>query len=132
MKIKFEFLTGEAMEIEVPAVIGEVAVAMDKEIYNSNRRETRRHSSVESLHEKGIQIADKKADVISIIENRETYEALYKAMDKLLPQHRELIRKVFFEGKSFAQIAREEDVYESAIRDRLNRIYQQMKKLLTN
>jgi len=47
--------------------------------------------------------------------------AIHKALKNLLPQQRELIHKVFFEGKSVSEIARAEGVDESSIRDRLKR-----------
>lgn len=128
MKIKYEFLTGEFVEIEVPEAIGEVAIAIDKEIYNSNRRETCKHNSVEKMQEQGIHIADESVDVVSIVEQQEKNEVLYNALDKLLPQQLELIQKVFFEGKTMADIAREEGVSAKAIQNRINKIKTQLKK----
>ncbi len=46
MNIKYEFLTGEIVEIKVPAGISEISIAIDKGIYNSDRRETRRNNSM--------------------------------------------------------------------------------------
>lgn len=130
MKIKYEFVTGESVEIEVMDSVAEVAAAIDRDIKNNNRRERRIHSSVEELAENGIQLADDRADIHSAVEEHEVKMALHKALDQLLPQQKELIQKVFFEGKSISEIAREENVYESAIRNRLNKIYKKMKKSL--
>lgn len=38
MKIKYEFLTGEIVEVEVADSVGEVAIETEKDIYNSNRK----------------------------------------------------------------------------------------------
>lgn len=130
MKIKYEFLTGEVIEVEVPDDLGEVSVELDRDIFNNNRRETRRHSSFECLQEKGFQIADKSADVIPIIENREKYEALFKALYKLLPQQRDLIEKVFFEGKPIVAVAEELGITKQACNRRLKKIYKQLKKFM--
>lgn len=43
--------------------------------------------------------ADKDADTEKIIERKEEWEKLYKAMKKLLPNQRELIEWVYFKGK---------------------------------
>ena len=129
MKVKYEFLTGEIVEVEVSNDIGEVSIELDREIHNSDRREIRRHNSVDKLQVQGIQIADGSVDVVSIIEKKERREALFNALGKLLPQQRELIQKVFFEGRPMADIAREEGVYEGAVRNRLRKIY---KKLIIN
>jgi len=128
MKIKYEFVTGETVEIEVSDNIGEVMVQIDRDIYRSNRRETNKHNSVEMLEEKGVQLSDESIDIPFFIEQQEMKEALYKALDNLLPQQRELIQKVFFNGKSISEIARAEGVDESSIRDRLKRIYKKLKK----
>lgn len=130
MKIKYEFLTGEVVEVEVPGDITELSVELDRNTLNSNRRETRRHSSVESLQEQGIQIADDSADVGSIIEQQEMKKALYDALDKLMPQQRELIQRVFFEGESIVAVAEELGITKQACNNRLNKIYKQLKKYL--
>jgi RNA polymerase sigma-70 factor (ECF subfamily) len=96
MKIKYQFVTGETVEIEVPDNIAEVASTIDRDTENSNRKETRRHNSVEELEKNGTQLLDHRIDVQSIIEQKEIREGLYKALDTLLPRQRELIQKIFF------------------------------------
>ncbi|WP_407312117.1 RNA polymerase sigma factor [Desulfosporosinus sp. SB140] len=130
MNIKYEFLTGETLEIEVTDDIGGVSIELDREIYNSDHRETRRHKSVENLQEQGIQLIDQKADVISTIEKLETSEILQNALAKLLPQQRELIQKVFFESRSIVTVAEELGITKQACNNRLNKIYKQLKKYL--
>ena len=61
---------------------------------------------------------------------REDMARLYSAMEVLSPSQRELVEKVYFEERTFASIAREEGVGESAIRDRMKRIYKKLKKNL--
>lgn len=130
MKIKYEFLTGETVEIEVPENIEQVLIAVDKQTQNSNRRETRRHSSIEELQEKGVHLSDNRVNIPVIFEKQEMQEALYHALNKLLPQQRELIKKVFYEGMSISEIARAEGVNESSIREQLNRTYKKLKNNL--
>ena len=130
MNIKYEFLTGETLEIEVSDDIGEVSISIDKEIYNSNRRESRRQNSAEDMLVQGNQLTDSTVDIPFMIEQQETIKALHCALDKLLPQQRDLIQKMNFKEMSITQIARDEGVNESAIRDRLNRIYKKLKNIL--
>lgn len=130
MKIKYEFSTGEIVEVQVPDNVGEVCIDLDRAIYNSNRRETRRSNSVENLQEQGIHLIDHRADVVSVIEKLETNEILQNALAKLLPQQRELIKKVFFENRSIVSVAEELGITKQACNDRLNKIYQRMKKIL--
>lgn len=132
MKIKYEFLTGEIVEVEVPEAIGEVAVALDRDIFNSNRRERRRHNSMENMQEKGHQLQDKRSNILFLLEQQELTEALHKALDKLLPQQQELIKKVFFEERTMAEIAREEGVNAKAIQDRIKKIKFKLRKIIEN
>lgn len=129
MKITYKFVTGEVVEIEVSEGIGEVSIALDKDVYNSDRRETRRHSSLEELREQGAQLGD-DVDVSFFIEQQEISEALHDALHILSPQQRKLVREVFFKERTIVDIARAEGVSESAIRDRLKRIYKKMKNIL--
>ena len=128
MIIKYEFVTGESLEIEVEDNIGEVSIELDRDIYNSDHRETRRHNSVETMQEQGNQLTDGSADIPTIIEQQETRKDLMHALNKLLPQQRELIHKVFIEGRSMADIAREECVTAKGIQNRINKIKTQLRK----
>ncbi|WP_035288048.1 sigma-70 family RNA polymerase sigma factor [Clostridium sp. KNHs214] len=128
--IKYEFATGEVIEIEVPAEVEEVIIEIEKIEYNKNRAETRRHNSIADMEEQGFQFKDKSSDIEAIAENNEELKALYAAMDKLLPQQQELIKKVYFEEKSLTEIAREEGINKSSVHKRLERIKGQLKKYL--
>ncbi len=129
MNIKYEFVTGEIIEIQISDHIAEIVIEIERDTYNSNRRETRRHNSIEHMQGRGLQFSDKGASVIAIVEEKETNEALHNMLDKLLPQQKELVQKVFFQGMSITQIARDEGVSETAIRNRLNKIYKKLKAL---
>lgn len=131
MKIRYVFLTGEQVEIEVSEAIGEIAAAIDEDTGKSNRRETRRHVSLEELQAKHFQPADPGPAVEAAVEELAGKEALYRALEQLPPRQRELLIKVFYADMSIAQIARAEGVDESAVRGRLKRIYKKMKKLLS-
>ncbi|HBC96081.1 MAG TPA: sigma-70 family RNA polymerase sigma factor [Clostridium sp.] len=131
MKIKYESATGEVIEIETSNYIGDVIIKIEKETYNSNRRETRRHNSIENMEEQGIQFQDKNTDIYKTFNRKETNKNLYNALDKLLPQQKRLIQKVYYRNMSIAQIARDEGVSETAIRNRLNKIYKKLKKFLS-
>ena len=130
MKIVYQFVTGESVEVEVMDAVAEVAASIDRDIKNNNRRERRIHNSVEELAESGIQLADDRVDIHSAVEEHEIKTALYKALDQLLPQQKELIQKVFFEGRTMTDIAREEGVTINAVQNRLNKIHERLRKAL--
>ena len=71
MIIKYEFVTGEIAEIELSKDIAEIAIEIGRETYNNERRETRRHNSLEKKKEQGFQFEDKSVAVDIIVEKKE-------------------------------------------------------------
>ena len=130
MFIKYQDATGNLIEIEVSEVIGEVSIEIDKEMANSTRRETRWHNSISRMEEAGVQFADESIDVAELLLENEANRKLRAAMNKLLPQQKELIRQVFFEERSLVEIARETGVTVGAIWNRLQKIYKRLKFFL--
>ncbi len=88
MKIEYKFLTGELLEVEVSEELGKASMTIDREIHNNDRRETRRHNSIEALEEKGQQFFDETIDVQVLFERTET---LKTSIRNLLPQQKNLL-----------------------------------------
>lgn len=89
MRIKYQFLTGETVEIDVPDHIGEVSIAIERDMLNSNRRETRRHNSLSRMEEAGAQFADASGNVAELLlkseDNTPTRGSSWKTVSKGLP-----------------------------------------------
>ena len=130
MRIKYQFLTGETVEIDVTDHIGEVSIAIERDMLNSNRRETRRHNSLSRMEEAGAQFADASGNVAELLLKSEDNRRLFDAVQHLLPQQQELIWQVFYEEKSLAAIALESGVTEGAVRHRLSKIYKRLQSFL--
>jgi len=130
MKITYEFLTGETVEIEAPDEVGELLIDIERDTYNGDRKETRRHGSIFVMEEQGVQFEDKAHNVELALEEGEENEILLSAIEELLPQQRDLLQKVFYEELSIVEIARREGVSEAAVRNRLKKIYKKLEKIL--
>ena len=129
MKVRYEFVTGEVSEIEVEENLGELLVDLDRQQYNNDHKETRRHTSLDGMGYEGeFFVSD--ADTAGEVEWREDIARLFAAMDRLNPEQRELLLKVYFKGQSCVSIAEAEGVDKSAISHRLERIYKKLKKYL--
>ena len=128
MKYDYHF-NNETISIDIPDSDYDVLIEMDRLERNLEKKETRRHISMDSgkVDEKQL-LSD--ADVESVCIRLFEEETLRCAMNRLLPAQRELIQKVFFENQSIVSIAREQGVGESAIRDRLGRVYARLKIFL--
>ncbi len=129
MKIKYESVTGEVMEIDVPSEVAEICIEIEDNTKKKERKETRRHVSLSVLESKGMQLSENIDIETNTIES-EKIEQLQKALKMLLPEQQELIFKVFFCEKSVTEIANEEGVSKAAICKRLNRIYRKLKEIV--
>ena len=128
MKIKYQF-ANETVEIEVSEEWANVLIDLDRQEYNANHKETRRHCSLNALDPNGKRIpADSsiEEEVLAGIER----ERLYAALLKLKPRHQELIRLAFFDGKSYCQIARDRGCGEATIRQSVNLAIKKLKNFL--
>ena len=129
MRVRYEFVNGEWSEIEVEDSLGELLVELDRQDYNSGHKETRRHTSLDGMDYEGALFAapdDPAAEVL----RREDAARLLQAMEALTPAQRELVLKVYFEGRSIGSLAADEGVSHVAIVRRLNRIYEKLRKNL--
>lgn len=129
MKISYEFVTGEISEIEVDEHLGGMLLDFDRQQYNNDHKETRRHVSLDGMDYEGELFASAE-DTEDAVERREDMARLFSAMQALSPAQRELVEKVYFEERKITDIAREEGVTEAAIRNRLKKIYPRLKKFL--
>ena len=124
MIIKYEFLDGKKIEIEVSTELGQVILQIDKKAKNSDRRETRRHQSLSELSDKADLIADESIDIEKDTLQKFDMDKLYDAISKLKPSEQELIHKLYLDKHPMTQVeyARRKNVSEVAIWKKVQRI----------
>ena len=98
MKITYEFVTGEISGVEVDEHLGEMLLDLDRQQYNNDHKETRRHVSLNGMDYEGELFASAE-DTEREAEHREDMARLFSAMAALSPEQRELVEKVYFEEK---------------------------------
>lgn len=128
MKIKYAFAT-ETIEVEISEKDANIIVDLDRQEYNVNHKETRRHCSLDAFNlDDALFPSDDnvEAEVAVKDENRR----LHAAIAKLSPRQRYLIRQVYFEGRKYTDIAREEGVDRTAISHATDRALKRLKKFL--
>ena len=65
MKIKYEFVNGESMEVEVSEEVGGIIVDRNgsgRSPYNNEKKETRRHCTLSTLGDEGKWLIDPDSD----------------------------------------------------------------------
>ena len=127
MKITYEFVTGEISEVEVDESLGGMLLDLDRQQYNNDQKETRRHISLDGMDYEGELFASAE-DTEREAVRREDMARLYSAMEALSPSQRELVEKVYFEERKITDIAREEGVTKQSVHERVERALKKLKK----
>jgi len=128
MLIKYQFINGQASEVEVDDGLGETIIQIENDTYNSDRRETRRHESLNA----STATAGLTVDVEGEVARRLAAEALHLAISKLNPDERELIQRLYLDKQpiSQAEYARTHGISEASVRKRTERVRKKLKTLL--
>lgn len=135
MKIHYEFVTGEVLELEVDDGIGDIVIEMEVLQSRKNRAETRRHNSLESLQEQQPgrnpkQFVDEKVDIERFIIDLDERERLYQAIRKLEYRDSRIVSLYYFENKTMEEIGKEMGISAVAVSKRLKKIPEKIKKFM--
>lgn len=128
MKIKYEFVN-ETVEIEVSDEWATVIADLDRKEYNINHKETRRHCSLEAYNLDDALLPSDE-DVAGDFIKSEESKKLMAALERLEPRQQRILRQVFFEGRSYADIAREEGVHRTAVQHAADRAMKKLRNIL--
>ena len=101
----------------------------NKPTFNSHQKETRRHVSLDVLDPCGDTLVGSSNVEAAVC--KEDYSDLHRAISRLRPKQRDLIKKVFWDDIKQVEAARAEGVSEAAIAQRMVVIYKRLKKFLT-
>ena len=129
------------IKVELEDELAEWLVTQPEEVYRDflifeykskciERKETRRTQSLDASLSNGFDVSDQDADVHWDVLRKMTCEQVRKTVQKLEPQQQWLVKEVFFNGRKQADIARELGVGKTAIRNRLQKIFEKMQKSL--
>ena len=129
MKIKYRFVNGEINEAEVSEELGAAIMDMDKKDIDAERRETRRHTSLDGMDYEGKFFKDNTNVEANVLKTEELNE-IWRAISRLTPQQQMMVFSIFFEGVSINEYATWEGVDHSAISHRLKTVYGKLKKFL--
>ena len=128
MKIEYKFVTG-TVEVEVPDDWGTVLVDLDRQEYNNDHKETRRHCSLEAYNLDDALLPSDE-DVVRDIIKAEEAGRLCEALSHLDADQRELVEALYFEGVKAAEFAKQKGVSPSAITQRKATVLKKLKRFL--
>ena len=127
---RYHFSNGETISVEIPDDWGEILIDMDRQEYNNNHKETRRHYSLEGKVYEGMDYAAEDSGLEALFAGPTDEERLRAAIQKLDPDQQAMIRAIYFEGVSVNDYAARMGVTQSAISHRLQTVKKKLKKLL--
>ena len=130
VKITYRFADGHMEELEVEPEVAETIKELDRQEYNNDHKETRRHYHLEGCAYEGDDFAVEDPALAQLLEDDGLLAKLPSAVTSLLPRQRRLINQVFVEKKTYVAIAREDGVDESAVRKAVGRALKKLEKLL--
>lgn len=113
---------GERQEIEVTKEFAEKYKEIIRREHLTNRKETRRHTSLNHLEEKGFEFASSAASPDDEYERSVLIANVRSIILSLTPSQQKLIRQLFYQDLNMNEIAKLENVTPSAIRHRWGRI----------
>lgn len=127
MKINYKDADGQIIELEVSDEVGTLYLEYLEAEKKNERRETRRHTSLENFTYEKKEFFDDGTDLLADLMSS---EAVRHAMSQLTERQQYLIQKCCIEGWSYTDLATLEGKNESAIRHAVNRAKTKLKKFL--
>lgn len=95
MKVTYSFVNGENVIVSVDEKLGGAIMQLDKDLYNNNQKETRRHQSLNEMFDKSYTFVDKNVNIEDDFFRQNDVDKLHKAILKLKPSEQELIHKLY-------------------------------------
>ena len=137
VKIYVKNANGQKVYVEVTDEQAKVYRDECRKEWRTDWNERYHTTSLQEIVDAGHDMADEQSDIESIFEEKERKEQtnamikkLKEAMSELTPIQRRTIYKLFVKNMSQSEIAREEGVNRTSVKNRIDGIYSRLKKLL--
>ncbi len=131
-EIIYKFSDGTKKTIQVEDEVYEEYENLEVENKRTDRKETRRHISLDYLNEQGIDFESAESNPEEITFTKDLQNQVQKGIKTLNSKQQELVKNVYFEGKTLSEIAKEKGISKSAITQQMQVIYKNLKTILKN
>lgn len=128
-KIKYE-INGKFIDIEVTDEFAAQYEQIEAEEKRIDRKETRRHQSLNALVDGGFQVVDLDSDIEEQLVNQNDIDLLHRALTILTDEQKWLVEQVFYCGRKQSDIAAELGICKQALNNRIARIIKKIKKFM--
>lgn len=128
--IRYQLADGHFYVIEVTEEFAAEYAAMEHRDKLIERKETRRHQSLDKSLEHGWDIPDMSADVVLQAEQDEDKERLYAALQKLTDKQRAVLLLYIEEGLSFREIGEKLGIHKDTVKEHYHAAIKNLRKIL--
>ena len=118
------------VEIEVTEEFAEEYAAMEHRDKLIERKETRRHQSLDKSLEHGWDILDPSADVALQAERNEEKARLSSALQRLTDKQRAVLLLYIEEGLSFREIGEKLGIHKDTVKEHYHAAIKNLRKIL--
>lgn len=129
--ILYRFADGHSEEIEVSEEFAVQYADMEHKDALTERKETRRHQSLDKSLEHGFDVPDSQANIFEEIERRELSEEIRKALHKLTDRQRRVVLLRISDRMSFREIGEKLGLGTYTVRDYFYNAVKKLQKFLS-
>ena len=129
-EIKYRFADGHTEEVEVTDEFAEQYAELEHKDKLIERKETRRHQSLDKSMEHGFDVPDLRVDIQAEVERRELSAQLKTALHTLTDKQRTVFLRYVLDGLSFREIGEEMSIGTQAVWEHYNAAVKKLKKFL--
>ena len=129
MKIEYKFVTG-TVEVDVPDEWGSILVDLDRQEYNNDHKETRRHISLDACQYEGATFAAEDFGFDAVLEQDEAKKLVAAALPRLTEAQRHLIHALYCECVPPKVYAKQRGISDAAVSKMKTAALKKMKKVL--
>ena len=129
MEVTYSFVNGENVIVSVGEELGKTIMQLDRDLYNNNHKETRRHQSLNEMLDKADTFVDKNVNIEDDFFRRNDADKLYNAISKLKPSEQELLHKLYLSKNPMtqAEYAKSHNISYTTLRKRIERLKEKLK-----
>ena len=128
--IRYQLADGHFYVIEVTEEFAAEYAAMEHRDKLIERKETRRHQSLDKSLEHGWDIPDMSADVALQAERDEDKALLYSALQRLTDKQRAVLLLYIEEGLSFREIGEKLGIHKDTVKEHYHAAIKNLRKIL--
>lgn len=126
--ILYRFADGHTEEIEVTDEFAAEYAAMEHRDKLTERKETRRHPSLDKSMEHGFDVPDLRIDIQAEVERRELSGQLKTALHTLTDKQCAVFLRYASDGLSFREIGEELGVHKDTVKEYYHTAVKKLKK----